>query len=208
MPMIFDFTMQENELRKFKAWIEKKVTKKPNFTEHFQQNSLQNGQTLQVGIRSYQIFIETEKRLSSSGRLKNNIIHLTLSENLDAQERALIQKKLLSKLVGKDQQLFIEQRVRALNDQHFKKKVNKVTMKYNLSNWGSCSDKGNINLSTCLLFADVEVIDYVIIHELAHLIEMNHSPRFWKLVEKAMPDYKEKIKWLQQNWAKCDFTAQ
>ena len=78
-------------------------------------------------------------------------------------------------------------------------------MKYNHSNWGSCSSKGNINLSTRLLFAPDDVIDYVIIHELAHRIEMNHSPRFWKLVSDAMPDYKEKEKWLKVHGGKLGF---
>ena len=56
--------------------------------------------------------------------------------------------------------------------------------------WGSCSGKKNINFAWRLIMADDCVIDYVIIHELAHLIEMNHSTRFWTIVEKALPDYK------------------
>jgi predicted metal-dependent hydrolase len=67
---------------------------------------------------------------------------------------------------------------------YFQKPIKSVNLKYNLSNWGSCSTKGNINLSTRLLFAPDDVIDYVIIHELAHLLEMNHSPHFWAIVKR------------------------
>jgi predicted metal-dependent hydrolase len=80
-----------------------------------------------------------------------------------------------------------------------------VRLKYLHSRWGSCSSSSNINLSTRLLFAPEGVIDYVIIHELAHLQELNHSPRFWRLVAEAMPDYQLKEKWLKDNGHLCDF---
>ena len=56
--------------------------------------------------------------------------------------------------------------------------------------WGSCSSKKSLNFSWRLMMADDDAIDYVIIHELAHLIELNHSQRFWAIVEKFLPDYK------------------
>ena len=62
-------------------------------------------------------------------------------------------------------------------------------MKYATSFWGHCSHHGNIVISVRLMFVPPKVIDYVIIHELAHLIHHDHSPRYWKVVEKVMPDY-------------------
>lgn len=70
------------------------------------------------------------------------------------------------------------------------------------TNWGSCSNKGSINLNWRLLHCPPEVIDYIIIHELAHLREMNHSPRFWALVKTMSPDYQNHKKWLRRNAAK------
>ena len=64
--------------------------------------------------------------------------------------------------------------------------------------WGSCSSKKSINFSWRLIMADEEEIDYVIVHELAHLKELNHSPRFWALVESIMPDYKKRQKRLKE----------
>jgi len=74
--------------------------------------------------------------------------------------------------------------------------------------WGSCSSEKIINFSWRLALADDDVIDYVVVHELAHLIEMNHSPRFWAIVAGVFPDYasrKAKLKELQvrlasENW--------
>ena len=67
--------------------------------------------------------------------------------------------------------------------------------------WGSCSGKNSINFSWRLIMADDDVIDYVVTHELAHITEHNHSPRFWALVGKVMPDYKirkNKLRLLQE----------
>ena len=78
-------------------------------------------------------------------------------------------------------------------------RYNKVFIKNNASNWGSCSSLGNINLNLRLVKLPQELQDYVMLHELCHLKEMNHSKRFWREVEKILPDYKESVKWFKDN---------
>jgi predicted metal-dependent hydrolase len=75
-----------------------------------------------------------------------------------------------------------------------------VTIKVNSAKtrWGSCSSKGSINYSWRLIMAEVEVIDYVIVHELAHIKELNHSSKFWEIVASIMPDYKLRQKKLKE----------
>lgn len=65
--------------------------------------------------------------------------------------------------------------------------------------WGSCSANGSLNFSWRLILAPMEVVDYVVVHELAHTVFHNHSRQFWKRVEKMMPEYKEHRKWLRKN---------
>lgn len=67
------------------------------------------------------------------------------------------------------------------------------------SRWGSCSENNNLAFSFRLMMAKPDVIDYVVIHELMHIPEKNHSGKFWQLVARAMPDYKKHRRWLKDN---------
>ncbi len=65
--------------------------------------------------------------------------------------------------------------------------------------WGSCSSKGTLSYNWKLVLMPEEIQDYVVVHELCHLKELNHSPRFWKLVEDVLPDYALRRAWLKQH---------
>ncbi|GAE90719.1 M48 family metallopeptidase [Acetivibrio straminisolvens] len=75
----------------------------------------------------------------------------------------------------------------------------KVTVREQKTRWGSCSSKGNISLNWRLVMAPMEVIDYVIVHELCHMKEMNHSKNYWNLVKSILPDFDLSRKWLKVN---------
>lgn len=74
----------------------------------------------------------------------------------------------------------------------------KITIRHQKTRWGSCSSKGNLNFNCELMRFPEEIVDYVIVHELCHRLEMNHSRRFWAEVEKILPDYRERRKWLKE----------
>lgn len=107
-------------------------------------------------------------------------------------------RRLVYRIIGDDQLPFIYDFLTFLNLNHFREKIKDIKLKYTRSRWGSCSKQRNINLSVKLFFVPIELMEYVCVHELAHLKEMNHSRHFWKLVEKVMPDYKEKRKMLKK----------
>ena len=65
--------------------------------------------------------------------------------------------------------------------------------------WGSCSSKGRLCFNWRLILSPLNILDYVVVHELAHLEERNHSSRFWNKVKEIMPDHKQKYKWLKEN---------
>lgn len=76
---------------------------------------------------------------------------------------------------------------------------NKITIRDQKTRWGSCSGKGNLNFNWRLVLAPVPVLDYVVVHELAHRREMNHSSRFWDVVGEIMPDYQIHRRWLRDH---------
>ncbi len=106
--------------------------------------------------------------------------------------------RFLWKLTSMAESERMENLVREVNARTLNLPVKNFGMRLTKSRWGSCSHDGNINLSTALLFVPADLCEYVIVHELAHILHPNHSHRFWSTVASVMPDYKERLKKLRQ----------
>lgn len=205
LPLFLSAAQEKVYLDQFREWLRKQLNKRADKGQAQPPKTYENGDTVQVGSRSYQLLISYEDRRTHGGGLSKGIIKLSLSRDASPESLEKDIPTLLSRLISKDFQPEISRRVQELNDRHFQRDIGQVRLKHTHTVWGSCSRKRNINLSSRLLFAPPDVIDYVIIHELAHLVEMNHSKRFWQLVETAMPNYLEKEKWLKENGHLCSF---
>ena len=83
------------------------------------------------------------------------------------------------------------------NQNHFK--YQKIRISSARTRWGSCSSNGTLSFTWRLVMASLEVIDYVVIHELVHTRIKNHSPKFWHLVADVLPEYKQYVFWLKKN---------
>jgi len=113
------------------------------------------------------------------------------------------QRKKLYKTKLKD--TYLEKRTQKLASE-IGIKPSKIIIKSLKNRWGSATEKGVVTLNSNLLKAPKDVIDYIIIHELCHLKIKNHSQRYWNLVRKFMPNYQNKIAWLETNSKSILFT--
>ena len=147
-------------------------------------------------------------------RMMNGEINRFLREKNDWIEKHLESMKKKQKELSQDEPLSVKE-IRELADQalkvippktaYYAKLLNvsygRITIRNQKTRWGSCSSKGNLNFNCLLMLTPDEVVDYVVVHELCHRIEMNHSKAFWNLVESVLPDYKERRKWLKEHGA-------
>lgn len=135
-------------------------------------------------------------------RIQDEDVHLFIRRHSSWLSRALSKMlKLKSRTVlpgGKTDYAQNKERARKLIHErlaHFKAlyhySFNRVSIRNQSTRWGSCSRKGNLNFSYKLIHLPPEIADYVVVHELCHLAELNHSKAFWNLVAKTIPNHKE-----------------
>jgi hypothetical protein len=127
---------------------------------------------------------------------------LVLSQKFYLSRRALPKaESVFTKWYREQARAVISERVKLYATRHgFKYRKIRITSAR--TRWGSCSSMGNLNFTWRLVMAPPEVIDYVVVHELAHLRVSNHSKEFWNQVEHIMPDYKQRLRWLKENGQK------
>lgn len=200
VPRVMPFLSIKNELLLLEDWIKKHIEKDPTIAQRFKFKSYQTGDTIKVRDRIFSINLFYENRKTNTAKIKRgDIIDIRISDSLDKYQKTEATQKLLISVLGKFYKPYVISRVKYYNDNFFHERIESVKLKNNQSNWGSCSTKKNINLSSRLILAPEDVLDYVIVHELSHLKEMNHSPKFWKIVKNVMPDYEDKELWLKKN---------
>ena len=116
--------------------------------------------------------------------------HLEYARKKDEIENALTDDEILK--LKREARRYIIPRVEyysnLLNIKH-----GRITITSAKTRFGSCSSRGNLSFSYRIMLYDKDLVDYVIVHEVAHLLELNHSERFYKIVESVLPDYRERI---------------
>jgi len=196
---------KEQQIRQFLKWAREKIVKNADHAVKEKPRRYKDGDKLQVGSDQYHISIDYKDRKTGSARINGQQIQIIIPEGFNHDGCSDMIATLISRCLAAHYLPWISQKVHKLNQLYFKQYINRITLKNTKSRWGSCSQKGNINLSTRILFAPEEVIDYVCIHELAHLKVPDHSKKFWSLVEFVIPDYKKHLQWLKKNGYNCRF---
>ncbi len=148
-------------------------------------------------------FSVTDAEIAQVLKEKSSWIEKHRKQMLERQQS--VREMWGNRLSAQDIQALADQAVKIIPEKvrYFAGKIGvdygRITIRNQKTRWGSCSGKGNMNFNCLLMLTPDEVQDYVVIHELCHRKEMNHSPKFWAEVAKFMPDYKQKRKWLKEN---------
>ena len=198
---------QKNEtVRSFLVWAQKQISKKQLYRQK-EKLIYEEGDTIVILGEAYTLIFLPPRGTRATIHIRHDkIIEIRLPEKEMSLEK---RQEVITQLLAKGGSTYflpqVQTKVHELNKQYFSKPLGTIRMRYTTSRWGSCSATGNISLSSRLLLAPVWVMDYVIIHELAHRVEMNHSSRFWRVVAQVMPDYKNAEKWLRKHGANCDY---
>ena len=174
LPRGFQITDVEKFLHEKYDWIKKHLNNRKQAENKF----YLLGKEIEV-TQNYDLFVKRHKI-----SLKND--HLIITSMAGSVEDT---EMLYECWLRKQAKKYLVLRVQKIaDDLNFK--MGKITIRGQKTRWGSCSTNGNLSFNYNLLRFRKEIIDYVIIHELCHLKEMNHSVKFWKLVERFCPDYR------------------
>ncbi len=202
--------MPERQIRLFmqakRDWVEKarnKVQKHVDNISSFAPDSYQQGALIPYQGQQYELQLKSSQKdqvqitfdqtfiASIPERLGAILLHAELSEQIhDALEvwmrkaAAKKAKKLMDKYVSL-----------------YQLSPRSIIIKTQKSRWGSCGIHDDINLNWLLILAPADVFEYVVIHELCHIAQRNHSATFWALVVRHCPDYKQQRRWLKQHGA-------
>lgn len=203
------FEQIASEVTEHKKWV---LERHQEFEEIRSQSPCffwQDGQSFPFLGESYQLKLQAYSAPRALVQLDLDQLHFFYPETwsqLPEPQASQLLKKALIKFYKNKAQIKMDERTRLWSEtmRLFPKKLSYRNQK---TRWGSCSSQGNISLNWRLIAYSPELMDYIIIHELAHLKHQNHGVRFWALVEKFCPNYKNLRQELRQKQYFADFLA-
>lgn len=176
------------------SWIIEKQSEMKERTKGFKKKAYVDDEEFLFMGQSYPIKFMIEVGIKEmSVRLLEDYLEVRIPEHDEE-----IIKKLLTRFYKQQCKKLVESRVR-FYQANFKTKPKTIKISSNKKNWGSCNSLREMTFNWRLAMAPIDVIDYVVIHEMCHMVHMNHDRSFWRLVGKYMPDYEEKQLWLSQS---------
>jgi predicted metal-dependent hydrolase len=194
IPKSYDMDRLQDLLREKQRWILRKLAEYEKARPRYAERCLEDGDTVPYLGRELSVVIQRSAANSGSVRLE--------------RDRLIVNPGSNNSDIGMPLERWYRERaaglLRIMADEisaGIGVKYRRLTIRGQRTRWGSCSHKGNLSFNWKLMMAPEAVIEYVVTHEVAHLKEMNHTRRFWKLVEKHCPRWREHRKWLKEHEA-------
>lgn len=177
------------------SWVLEKKKKYDSYREDAPERQFQEGETFPYLGEEYELVIEPRSQAEVSGetlRLRQSAVEQSSTKRaLENFYRRRAREHLVSRADHYAEEMGVE--------------YNKIEIRNQRTKWGSCSTSGTLGLNWRLMMAPPNVIDYIVVHELAHLREANHTDEFWRLVANHCPDYQDHVAWLTENSARLIF---
>jgi hypothetical protein len=184
-----------------REWILKYLQRMEEIDSHVIKRDFISGEWLPFLGDDYELeVIAPRNSQRTTVTQRDNVIRVRLTADPDHKlsARGPEVRRALEKWYRRQAKNYILARTEALADE-LGFEFNRIAIKGQRTRWGSCSEQGNLNFNWRLMMAPPDAIDYVIIHELCHLEELNHSPAYWSLLAQFCPDYADWIQWFKEN---------
>jgi predicted metal-dependent hydrolase len=194
----------QDVVEKFRPWIEKKRTEHMARERRLRARRFDHGNEVPYlgGALTLRVR-EVAGAPVEPPRRRGSTLEVRVAKGLSVpSRRAVIRHAVGMWLLGEAQRLFHERHVEAAK--LVGSSAKKVVIKDMRSRWGSCGPSRRMSLNWRLIMAPLEVLDYVLVHELTHIFVDNHSKAFWRRVARAMPGYETSRDWLKQNGAELE----
>lgn len=186
-------------------WVLRKLDEFARLERHMPHPTYRHGSQVRFLGHAYTLHVKVEPRRRSRVRIDGDVIEVSVPDAWETEERRTdVVARILTTWYGMQARRAIPPRV-AQHAARMGITHARITIRRQKSRWGSCSSTGNLSFNQALMLLPVAVIDYVIIHELAHRVHLNHSKAFWELVERYCPDRRHHQHWLRAHAWYLDF---
>ena len=186
-------------LRERQMWILKHLRRFDQIKANTEQRQFISGEVLPFLGDDHELdIIHTKAGKRTTVARQANFIRVRVRADVPAAKQTDEIRTALENWYRRQARTYITERTAALAAEHGFE-YQKVKIRGQRTRWGSCSSKGNLNFNWKLMMVPPAAVDYVIIHELCHLRELNHSAYFWALVEDLCPNYKYWVRWLKEH---------
>ncbi|MHC1785089.1 MAG: M48 family metallopeptidase [Anaerolineaceae bacterium] len=195
----------ERMMREYSDWVLRKVALFEEIRKRQQSQNVQSDKILLFHGKPMKVLADPYQSNGKAEKIRIEANRIILPVNGHSKAKAAL---FLQNHLKEQARLEINSLVMSFSEK-MGTPFNRITIRDQRTRWGACSARKSLSFNWRLVMAPPEVTEYVIIHELAHLLEMNHSIRFWKIVEKYCPDYKKRRLWLKKNGhlLRPDFTS-
>ena len=207
LPISVNPAERQRQLTHLLQWARRTISRDPERFRPRLPRSYQDGSALTAAGQQFTIEVSTADRRTGSARVVNDRILLVFPASADQTTRLHLARRLVSGALARKFTAHLIALCDSLHRKHFRDVAPPqwVIFRFTTRRWGSCSARGRLSISTRLLLAPPHILEYVCVHELAHLVHLDHSVRFWERVEKAFPEYYQCERWLQRHDFDCQF---